>query len=189
MKPLKSLALSLGSSAALALTACSTEMPATTAGHIEPPPPPAPPAFEDQFAWSMAPGTNTLAGIIAFKPKVHEVWSCAGLTIGLTPETPYTDARMAALYGSTSAAEPIKEVKNRSAANAGRDYSRFVRSSVCDSSGRFAFRSLPDGAYFIIGIVQRVRPKSEGPDHNYVVIQKVYLSGGATTNVIAPASP
>jgi hypothetical protein len=114
-----------------------------------PPPPPPPP--RNEFEWSAANGPNVIEGEAVWRHD-GRVFSCAGQSVGLTPETPYTRQRMAELYGSDEAAiQPVTEVRARAAkAPTTRDYHAYVRSTECDSRGRFVFRDLPDGGWFVI---------------------------------------
>jgi hypothetical protein len=140
----------------------------------------------EEFAWSERPGANTLIGNIAYRPAAGQVWSCAGQSVALTPETSYSRGRMITLYGSADRAlQTVAAVRTRSAANIGLDYSRFVDSTTCDDQDNFAFRDLPDGAYFIIARVRQTRPPGASGE-GMVIMQRVELRGGAPVRIVLP---
>ncbi len=153
--------------AALALAACETTS-------MAPPPyqgPPgavfiATPYAPGDFAWSTQKGAN---GIRGSSPKGH---SCANLSVGLTPDAPYSRERIVKLYGSAVRADrPVSEIRNKPVANDNPDLARFVRRARCDALGRFAFDALPDGAYFLIVQVA-------GPAEPLALMRHVVLRGG-----------
>ena len=161
--------------AAAALAAC--------APMAAPPEAPAPLAFEPaEFAWSTTGGPNAVEGSVTYS-RAGAPWTCAGTTVGLTPDTPYSRQRISVLYGSTlRALLPVREVRSRTVAEAGADYSRFVRRAPCDAQGRFAFRGLPDGAWFVIA---NVRPASgAAAEDALVLMQRVEARNGITKIVL-----
>lgn len=177
------------SAAALAALLASCATPPPPPRPLPPPrpvaPPPPPPTPLEEFAWSERPGTNSLLGNISYRPAGAAVWSCSGQSVALTPETSYSRGRMITLYGSADRALlPVAEVQNRSRANPGLDYSRFVDSTSCDPQDNFAFRDLPDGAYFIIARIRQVRPPGNAND--MVVMQRIELNGGAAVRIVLP---
>jgi hypothetical protein len=138
----------------------------------------------EEFAWSEQPGNNSLLGNIAYRPAGGAVWSCAGQSVALTPETSYSRGRMITLYGSADRALlPVTEVQTRSRANPGLDYSRFVDSTSCDAQDNFAFRDLPNGAYFIIARMRQIRPAAPA---DMVIMQRVELNGGVAVRIVLP---
>jgi hypothetical protein len=81
-----------------------------------PPPPPPPEAnnggFRDaDFAWSTASGAGQIAGVLAYKGAAAH-YSCQDVV--LTPETPWSRARMRMLYlSASSSAVPVADVRAR----------------------------------------------------------------------------
>ena len=140
-----------------------------------PPPPPAPP--RNEFEWSAANGPNVIQGEAVWR-REGRTFSCAGQSVGLTPETPYTRERMTELYGSDEAAtRTVAEVRARSAKAPTRDYRAYVRSTECDSRGRFVFHGLPDGGWFVI-----VRAQSAS-GATLVGLRRAHVAGGETRTV------
>ena len=170
--------------AASLLAACATTAPPPRAP-VAPPPPPPPPTPAEEFSWSTGRGANSIGVVIAYRPSAAETWSCAGQAVALMPETSYSRGRMIALYGSADRAlQTVAQVRARSAANPGPDYSQFVRSTACDAQDNFGFAALPDGAYFIIARVRQTRPANGGGE--MVIMQRVELQGGAPIRMTLP---
>ena len=159
------LALALG---AAALSACAP----TTSGGL---PYAAPAAFNERdFGWSQMPGRNSIQGQIAFA-RDGKAFDCVA-SVGLTPDTPYTRARIRTLYGSTQrAAVPAAVVRARTVADANADYRNYVRSERCEN-GRFRFDALPDGGWFLIAPVK-------AGDDVVVLMRRVQTRGGRAVSV------
>ena len=136
-----------------------------------PGPGPAPAVFRaDDFAWSTRSGNASIDGRIDYR-RNGRIFDCTG-SVGLTPDTPYTRARIRTLYGDTDrAAVPEAIVRARTVADPSADYRSYVRSTTCEN-GRFSFSGLPDGGWFIIA------PVSAGGDDRVVLMRHVATRGG-----------
>jgi len=162
---------------ATALAACA-ETPMGPAG-----PPPTGPSYGGptssefrarDFAWSTAPGTGAIAGVLGYH-NGEVRYTCQGKDVILIPETPWTRLRMIILYGSAaSAAVPLEVVRARTPANSAGDYASYAKKADCDGANRFAFRGLPDGAWFVITIA---RP-ADGPGEPLAMMRRVETRGG-----------
>jgi hypothetical protein len=160
---------------ALATVALAGAACAPTAMNVPPPPPPPSSAFSAQaFAWSAQGGRAAIEGHVDFR-REGTAYACTG-SVALTPDTPYTRARFATLYGSTNqAAVPEAVVRARTVADPSADYRTFVRSETC-VDGRFSFQGLPDGSWFLIA------PVSAGGDR-IVLMRRVETRGGRSISV------
>jgi hypothetical protein len=156
---------------------------AACAPTLGPPPPPrgsmmgAATTFRaEDFAWSAGAGRNGVAGKVAYvQGQTH--FTCAKSTVILTPETPWTRERMIILYKSAErAALPSDEVRARTPAAPGGDYSAYVRRTTCDASDHFAFTGVPDGSWFAITIVH---PIGGGP--SMALMRRVVTARGRVT--------
>ncbi len=137
-------------------------------------PPPAAFSAAD-FGWSTRSGQGSIEGSINFV-REGQAYRCTG-SVALTPDTPYTRARFRTLYGPTDrAAIPEAVVRARTVADPNADYRSFVRSETC-ANGRFSFRGLPDGGWFVIA------PVSAGGDDRIVLMQRVETRGGRIVTV------
>ena len=129
----------------------------------------------EDFAWSQRGGQAGIEGRVDYRQN-GVAFSCSG-SAGLTPDTPYTRQRFAALYGSTDrAAVPVDVVRARNVPDPNADYRGYVRSEPCEG-GRFRFTGLPDGGWFVIV------PVSAG-DERLVLMRAVQTRGGRVINLV-----
>jgi hypothetical protein len=160
-----------------ALAACETHGGPPPPMHGPPPPGAATHYDSRDFAWSQRSGQNTISGRVALHTKTAGAFTCAGGSVAITPETPYSSARTMRLYGSVQhATATVESVRDRSAGDGPPPYANYVRSTTCDGDGHFAFTSLPDGAWFLITRAKPVR--GEGPP--LVIMKRVEARGGQT---------
>ncbi len=177
---------------ALGLVGCASHgagPPMLRPANAPPPPPPevvGPDGFRpSEFAWSTAVGANSIVGRVTHKGKSGG-WSCAGQSAGLTPQTRYSTKRISLLYGSADkAVASVDSVRARNAANPGGDYSQFSRSTTCDAQSAFAFKSLPDGGYFLFVRVTSRKPGA-AKEGGTVMMQRIEVHGGDVRQVILP---
>lgn len=165
------LASTLAATAALAATLVACAPTPGPSGYA-----PAPPAAFSaaDFGWSVLTGTAGIDGRVAFG-RDGQSFACTG-SVALTPDTPYTRARVQTLYGSTDqAAIPEAVVRARTVPDPNADYRSYVRSATCQD-GRFRFDGLPDGGWFLI------TPVSAGGDR-IVLMRHVVTRAGTTANV------
>ena len=181
---------------ALTLAGCETEGPMGPPPPAPPvmrpaPPPPPPPVSgfrPGEFAWSTARGANAVVGLVAYRPNPRERWSCAGQSVSLIPEARYSRERMARVYGSVEEAIIPVGLARRRSEQAGRaEYEQFVRRTVCNAQGRFAFRDLPDGSYFLLALANP--PKGRAGVESLAILQRVVLQGGFAKTVTMPRPP
>ena len=170
-RPTALLTLASLSLLAVAAGACA---PTMGGGAMMPPPPPSSAFNPDAFGWSTRQGQGSIEGRVAYS-RGGAAYACTGSVV-LTPETPYTRARFATLYGSTEqAAIPEAVVRARTVADPNADYRSFVRQGTC-ANGRFTLTGLPDGGWFIIA------PVSAGGDR-IVLMRRVQTRGGRMISV------
>lgn len=154
----KIIAVALAFTALSALAACNEgpEMgpPVPGPAYAPPPPPPNTGGFHDSdFAWSTAPGSGQIVGVLAYKGDATR-YTCREVV--LTPETPWSRARMRMLYlSATATAVPVADVRARTP-NETNDYAKFARRAECNATGRFSFGGLPDGAWYVITVATPV---------------------------------
>lgn len=159
------------------LAACETE----TMGPVAPPSrfqPGTGEAFNEQdFAWSRAPGSGAIYGVMAYHSGEVR-YSCSGRDVILAPETPWVRRRMYILYGSTdTAAVPVDIVRARTPAANGSsgDYASYARKTTCDAANRFSFKGLPDGAWYVLTLARPEDRSSEA----VAVMRRVETHGGS----------
>jgi hypothetical protein len=127
------------------------------------------------FAWSQAPGRNALMGRLTFR-QGQTAYSCAGATVVLTPETPWSRRRMFVLYKSdVRSALPSDEVRARTPQAPPGDSGPFIKRTTCDASDHFSFTGLPDGAWYVVTIA---RPAPGATGGSMAVMRRVVTRGG-----------
>ncbi|NBW11555.1 MAG: hypothetical protein EBR82_26350 [Caulobacteraceae bacterium] len=167
-------ALATLASLSLLTVAAGACAPTMGGGMAVPPPPPSSAFNADAFGWSTYQGQGSIEGRIAYS-RGNTAYACTG-SVALTPDTPYTRARFATLYGSTEqAAIPEAVVRARTVADPNADYRSFVRPTTC-ANNRFSLTGLPDGSWFIIA------PVSAGGDR-IVLMRRVETRGGRMISV------
>ena len=130
------------------------------------------------FAWSRAPGRNALFGVLNFHAGATR-YTCAGTTVVLTPETPWSRRRMMVLYKSDQrSALPTSEVRARTAQAPAGDSDPYVRRAPCDSSDRVSFSGLPDGAWYAVTLATPVG----GQGGSFAMMRRVVTRGGHSTS-------
>lgn len=134
----------------------------------------------EDFAWSEGTGRNSVTGRLVYR-QGQTRFTCAGASVILTPETPWSRERMMVLYRSDDrAAAPSDEVRARTPMAApGGDYSAYIRRTACDASDRFAFTGVPNGAWYVI---TTARPAGQPDGVTVAIMRRVVTSAGKTIN-------
>ncbi|MBL8772568.1 MAG: hypothetical protein JNK30_14390 [Phenylobacterium sp.] len=163
------------------VSACAPTLGPPPPGGAAPPPRPAagpaPPFNAADFAWSQRPGRNVIAGRVTYRIGGLR-YTCAGSTVVLTPETPWSARRMTYLYGSGDrAALPADEVRARTPNAPAGDAGPYVKRTTCDDADQFAFGGLADGVWYAITVA---RPAA-GNGGTVALMRRVVLRGGRTT--------
>ena len=162
-------------------SACAPTLGPPPPGYV-PPAPAGEAAFRaSEFAWSTAPGDNTISGQLAYgKPAAH--YSCQGASVILTPETPWSRRRMEVLYlSSERAALPADQVRARTAQAPPGDSSPFIKRATCDAADHFSFSHLPNGAWYVITVA---KPAKGAPGGSMALMKRVVTRGGKVVNVV-----
>ncbi len=145
MRYSKSLPLAIAA-AAMMLSACATA-PSPPVAHFDP----------ASVAWAKKPGPNAIAGIARVEAENGKLRTCASLPVRLAPDSSYTRERVERLYGDSDAAfvdaERAQRVRAQPGASVTKAYEKSLKASVCDANGRFVFKNLPDGTYYVMAPV------------------------------------
>jgi hypothetical protein len=107
-----------------------------------------------EVGWFAGRGTNTISGSAIVRSDRGTVKTCAALAVVLFPVSAYARERMRYLYGSEE--EGFNPLLGGRPADFGGDNLRYLqtaRTSRCDAKGRFSFRELPDGDYYVVTTV------------------------------------
>jgi hypothetical protein len=142
-----------------------------------PPPPPSSGGFHDSdFSWSTGSGSGQIVGALSYKGAASR-YTCQEVV--LTPETPWSRARMRMLYLSTTAsAVPVEDVRARTPAETN-DYAKYARRAACNAAGHFSFTGLPDGGWYVITVAAPV-----GGGDRIAVMRRVETNGDTVRVVL-----
>ncbi len=161
-----------------ALAACAPSLGPPPPGRMTEAPPP---VLDDgafcagDFAWSQAPGKNTLSGTLSHAPGPVR-YTCNGLTVVATPETPWSRRRMLALYKSDQrAALPADDVRSRQNLAPPGDSDPYVKRAKCDATDHFVFPGLADGAWYLVTLA---KPAAGQTGPNLAMMRRVVTKGG-----------
>jgi hypothetical protein len=162
------------------LTACAPVYGPAPHGHVATMPSGDATFRAGDFAWSKAPGRNTLVGALAYRGGGGSVrYTCAGSTVVLTPETAWSRKRMMVLYKSDEhSALPTDDVRSRTAQAPPGDSNPFVKRATCDAADHVSFAGLPDGAWYAVTLA---RPAAGASGASVAVMRRVVTRGGRAT--------
>lgn len=156
------------------LSACALQRPATT------------PFNPANIAWSRQAGPNAIAGVAQLETGDGKLKTCASLPVRLAPDSTYTRKRVELLYGDTDSgfvdAQEAHRVRAKPGATATKAYERSLKAAVCDQQGRFAFRNLPDGTYYVMAPVVWRNKQGEVKEGGFFM-QRITIGGGETRRI------
>jgi len=170
-------AATAAASLALTLAACETTSLSSRNG----------PSFDpSDVAWSKQRGSNSIVGTAQLKTGEGTTRSCASLSVRLAPDSDYTRERVERLYGDDDAAYvsaiEAKRVRAEAGASVVPAYEKSLKAATCDAKGRFTFKNLPDGTYYVMAPVVwrgKIGEVSEGG----FFMQRVTVEGGETARL------
>jgi hypothetical protein len=138
--------------------------------------------------WASERGENRIEGTALLRTVGGEPKTCAALQVTLVPWSRYSGERIAHLYGSTRSGYNARPPQGRMIRweNDDAAFYETVRSTACDSAGRFVFDSLPDGEWIVEAIVIWDVPyvNFRGGPQGGTLMQRVKVEGGQTANVV-----
>jgi len=103
----------------------------------------------EEVSWFDQQGVGTITGNAFIRKQDGGIVSCAGQRVTLVPKSSYADERMEFIYQSLESGHNtsrfIDEADSR--------YMQSILTTVCDVDGRFKFKSLPAGSYYVTSAV------------------------------------
>jgi hypothetical protein len=105
-----------------------------------------------EVEWSKKPGTSNLKGSGFLRLPGGQILTCAGLGVSLVPVSKHAEERYFAVYKTLANDNNIHKSQGdspRVEANEQAFFSSFNFTSVCDATGKFEFKSLAAGNYFL----------------------------------------
>jgi hypothetical protein len=133
-------------------------------------------------AWSKERGANTIVGTAKLEAGDGVTRSCASLSVRLAPDSPYTRDRVERLYGDDDAAYVSAAKAKRVRSDLTPAYAKSLKAAKCDADGRFVFKNLPDGTYYVMAPVVwrgKIGEVSEGG----FFMRRVTVEGGETARL------
>lgn len=133
----------------------------------------------------MKDGKNTIKGSALLRQVDGGIQTCAGEKVILFPFTKYAEERMSYLYANTERGYNSHRsfIFNPDEA----DYAVFVKKEYCDVDGRFTFKKVADGTFFVVTPVrwnvvlnQYGATQAQGG----ILMQKVTVKNGETKRVV-----
>lgn len=125
-------------------------------------------------------GPNTIQGSALMRQKQGSVVHCGGNEIELVPVTEYASERIKHIYGSTE--EGVKSISPQATEFKPDNpaYHELVRTTTCDSQGKFKFENVANGEFFVTTrIIWGVYASQGG-----YLMKRVEVSGGETKDVV-----
>lgn len=138
-----------------------------------------------ELDWAKRDGNNTISGFAVLRTVSGEARTCAGLPVGITPDSAYARERMMAIYGST--VKGTRSANNQwKFTNDDPSYRSLIRESRCDGQGGFTFDKVPDGTWYVATyVVWKANPNSPLFEGGFMM-QRVEVRGGQTVRVTLP---
>ncbi|WP_208948299.1 hypothetical protein [Segnochrobactrum spirostomi] len=128
-------------------------------------------------AYVLAKGDGAIEGQAYVRSVSNGIMPAKGSRVILLPVTPYHEARIAAIYGTDKAIEAgSKTIPNPPAA-----FGKYQRIATADDEGRFTFRNVAPGQYFIITSVAF-------PKRQIGLYDRVKVTAGETTRITVTGS-
>lgn len=131
----------------------------------------------------LKPGTNTVTGSAMVRQRGGGVVTCAGNKVKLFPSTPYTDERHGLIISGSSGGF-VSPATYRGPFRFDPDPAEYkvnVIETLCDAQGKFEFRNVADGDFYVTTeVMWQIEYSTQGG----LFVRKVSLQGGETKSVI-----
>jgi len=115
-------------------------------------------------SWFYKKGDNMLIGQAFIRTEDGTVITCAGYQVYLIPYSDYIAQRLKFIYGNDRESFiPVEKYPKKIKFYP--DYAeldRVKKTAVCDANGKFKFKDLPDGTYFVITKIIWHTPRLKG---------------------------
>lgn len=137
-----------------------------------------------ETAWFSARGTGSIEGSAIARAYSGRAKTCAALAVTLFPDTAYARERMLALYGKADEGfNPMLGGRPAAFENDDPRYHATAKTTRCDERGRFSFRELPEGTYYLVAEVTW-RDSAAGLPQGGYLMQRIALTAGEAKEVL-----
>ncbi|WP_123812187.1 hypothetical protein [Ottowia oryzae] len=128
----------------------------------------------------LKPGKNSISGSAMMRQAGGGVVTCAGEEVNLVPETEYANQRIGKAYGSTDRGYiNVYQARIQIANPPG--YLESTLKTRCDPQGKFTFKNVGDGNWFVVtGVIWLVGYSTEGG----MLMERISLKGGQNHEII-----
>ncbi|MCS6259885.1 hypothetical protein G3479_11575 [Shewanella baltica] len=131
----------------------------------------------------MEKGNNAIEGNAFLRQRGGGVVTCSGMTVQLVPATAYATERALSYFGTTESGFAADEgIFNKKMPPRPADYDKYSKTTVCDSEGRFKFKDLSDGTYYVTTSITWMT--GDYSRQGGLLLKRVYLQDGETAEVI-----
>jgi hypothetical protein len=124
-------------------------------------------------------GNNTIMGSALIRQRGGGVVTCAGMKVDLIPVTAHAKERITYIYGNSKKGYRDLQAAHLNFGNtSSADYFNYMKKKTCDAQGKFVFRHVADGEYYLTTTVLWMRRQGG------VLMAKVSVSNGVTEEVV-----
>ena len=111
----------------------------------------------NEVSWFLEEGTGTIKGSAFFQRRDGMLVTCAGNIVSITPVGTYSSERILNLYGNTVSGRNSFGIGSNTVDDADPQYLEYTKEKICDVDGKFSFKNLAAGDYFVItGVIWSV---------------------------------
>lgn len=129
-----------------------------------------------QAAFINTQGSASITGQAFLRRNDGIVVYAAGSEVTLIPKTPYSDERIAAIYGGGKISYFGANFKNDV-----QEYYQYTRKTVADGEGRFTFNDVASGSYYVTtSVIWMVQYVQQGG----ALMERVTVSNGQKASII-----
>lgn len=121
-------------------------------------------------------GKGAIEGQAFLRRNDGVVVYAAGSEVKLIPATAYAEERMTAIYGAAKIAYWNAGFKNDD-----QSYYQYMKTTIADGEGKFAFKEIADGSYFVVTTVTWM---AGNVPQGGTLMERVTISGGSMQQVI-----
>lgn len=135
-----------------------------------------------EVAYAKKTGNNTIEGNAFMRQQGGGVVTCAGNEVFLVPVSHYAKERMAFLYNHESGGvASYYALMNKKFDKTDESYLADRRTTICNSDGRFTYKGIPDGEYYVGASVYWIVANAH---QGGTMVRKIDVKGGGETEVI-----
>lgn len=135
-----------------------------------------------EVSYSKKQGANIINGNAFMRQLGGGVVTCAGQEVFLSPISNYAKERITFLYNNENGGiSPYHEAINKKFDKTDEAYVADQKKTICNSEGKFTFKNVADGEYYVgTGVFWVIANMSQGGQ----MARKISVNGGETLDII-----